>query len=380
MLARRFLWIIAIITMIVLAAAFAYRLFGEQLLRVALVPGQAFVAPPPATTPDYRLAANWAARPDLPGDAARWAPAGYAAAPRPGVALFYVLPTTAFDRNRWNAAVDDAEVKKRSDMFLKGQASIFNGVAAIWAPRYRQATFGAFLTDKPDAQRALALAYGDVAAAFAVFVAGQPVTGPIILAGHSQGSVHLLRLLQAQIAGTPLAARIVAVYVPGWPISETADLPALGLPACAAADQTGCIMAWQSFARPADAGVLRQALFDGSTGLTGKARRGTAILCTNPLSGKVDTAAVPASANMGSLVPNSDFSGGALVAKGIGARCLASGILDIGDPPAGFTSFVLPGNNYHVYDFPLFWANLRADVERRVGAFGAPAPDHQSLD
>jgi hypothetical protein len=39
MLARRFLWIVAIIIMIVIAAAFAYRLFGVQLIRAALVPG-----------------------------------------------------------------------------------------------------------------------------------------------------------------------------------------------------------------------------------------------------------------------------------------------------------------------------------------------------
>jgi len=29
---------------------------------------------------------------------------------------------------------------------------------------------------------------------------------------------------------------------------------------------------------------------------------------------------------------------------------------------------VLPGNNYHVYDIPLFWANTKADVARRVDA------------
>jgi hypothetical protein len=24
--------------------------------------------------------------------------------------------------------------------------------------------------------------------------------------------------------------------------------------------------------------------------------------------------------------------------------------------------YVLPGNNYHVYDYPLFWSNVRADA------------------
>ena len=371
MLARRFLWIIAILIIIVMAAAVTYALFGEKLIRAAMVPSVAFTAPSASDKPDYKLTKNWIARPDLATDAARWTPAGYAAAPLPGVAVFYVLPTSIFDRSRWNATMDDADVGNRMTQFLRGQASVFNGVAAIWAPRYRQATFGAFLTEKPEAQRALDVAYGDVLAAFDVFLAAQPADRPIILAGHSQGSLHILRLLKERVAGQPIAARIVAVYVPGWPISKTADLPALGLPACTLADQTGCILSWQSFARPADYKSVRDT-FDRSHGLTGAARLGTEILCTNPLSGLSDHAPVLPAGNFGSLVPNADFSGGTLVAKAIGATCTATGILDIGDPPGGYSAYILPGNNYHVYDFPLFWANLRADVDRRLDRYEQP--------
>lgn len=369
MLVRRFLWVIAIIIMIVIAAAFAYSLFGPKLIRAALVPSADFAAADAGARPDYARLSGWAAHPGLKADAARWTPAGYAAAPRPGVAVFYVAPTAVFDRSHWNGRSGDAEAAKRIGGFLRTQASIFNGVGAIWAPRYRQATFGAFLTDKPQAQKAVDLAYGDVLAAFDLFVAAQPAGRPLILAGHSQGSLHLLRLLKDRVAGTPLAARIVAVYAPGWPISVTADLPALGLPGCAGDAATGCIVSWQSFGQPADFSEV-QATFDRGAGLTGSPRKGTAMLCTNPLTGMVSNAAAPASANFGSLLPNADFTGGELIAKSIGARCLPGGILDIGPAPGGFTAFVLPGNNFHVYDYPLFWANVRNDVERRVEAFG----------
>jgi hypothetical protein len=377
MLARRFLWIIAILIMVVIAAAFAYRLFGDRLLRAALVPGIAFDAAAAGAAPDYAQANSWLARPDLPSDAARWTPDGYSAATTPGVAVFYALPTALIDRSRWNAPIGDAEVDKRSEMFLRMQASVFNGVGGIWVPRYRQATSGAFMTAKPEAAKAMDLAYADVLAAFDAFVAAQPPGRPIILAGHSQGSMHLLRLLKERVAGTPLAARIVAVYIGGWPVSVTADLPALGFPACMSPDQAGCILSWQSFARPADYTAVREAFdtyLNGGMGLAGVARKGTALVCSNPLTGAATAAAVPASANLGSLVSNADFSGGSLVAKGIGAQCLASGIVDIGDPPSGFDAFILPGNNYHIYDYPLFWANLRADAERRVGNIEAPAP------
>jgi hypothetical protein len=42
-------------------------------------------------------------------------------------------------------------------------------------------------------------------------------------------------------------------------------------------------------------------------------------------------------------------------------------ILDGAIPPLG--PFVLPGNNYHVYDYALFWGAIRADAQRRLAAW-----------
>ena len=95
-----------------------------------------------------------------------------------------------------------------------------------------------------------------------------------------------------------------------------------------------------------------------------------AILCTNPLTGGIGGTA-PADANLGTLVPNDTLDNGELVRGAVPARCEAPGLLLIGDPPE-MGSAVLPGNNYHVYDIPLFWANLRADVARRVAAWTPP--------
>jgi homocysteine S-methyltransferase len=59
-----------------------------------------------------------------------------------------------------------------------------------------------------------------------------------------------------------------------------------------------------------------------------------------------------------------------LVAHLLGAHALGIHNLVIitGDPPK-MGPYVGPGNNYHVYDIPLFWANLRADVAKRVTAW-----------
>ena len=52
----------------------------------------------------------------------------------------------------------------------------------------------------------------------------------------------------------------------------------------------------------------------------------------------------------------------------VGAHCEDGLLLLDGDVPA-LGPFVLPGNNYHVYDFALFWAAIRRDAERRMDAW-----------
>ncbi|PKP90874.1 MAG: hypothetical protein CVT77_13880 [Alphaproteobacteria bacterium HGW-Alphaproteobacteria-16] len=365
-MARKFLYVVVVLIVLAIAAAFAYRIWGVELLRQAMVPGTSFEASPAQPRGEYASTDMWLARPDMPGNPALWTPQGVSAAENPDVAVFFVHPTSYLNRARWNAPLDDKEANDRAAIFLRGQASAFNGTGAIWAPRYRQATFGAFLTSKADADKALDFAYGDITAAFDQFLT-EVGDRPIILAGHSQGALHLKRLLRERVAGQPLAKRIVAAYLVGWPVSKTADLPLLGLPECTAADQSGCILSWQSFAEPADPTLILDT-FDASTGFTGQSRAGTAMICTNPLTGTPDTAA-PAAANRGSLSPSADLSSATLGTTGVGARCDGRGFLLIGSPPEGLSGpYVLPGNNYHVFDYSLFWANVRADVERRAAA------------
>lgn len=365
-MARKFLYVVAALIVLVIAAAFVYRIWGMQLIRLALVPGETFRVQAAIPSRDYDDARLWVARPDIRGNPAQWTPAGYAPSPHGEAAVFFIHPTSYIRRDHWNGPFDDAETNARTDILVRGQASAFNGVSEIWAPRYRQATFGAFLTSAADADRALKLAYGDVAAAFDAFLREVGPDRPIILAGHSQGAVHLLRLLRERVAGKPLAGRIVAAYAVGWPISRTTDLPALGLPECTAAGQAGCILSWESFAEPADPSLVTD-IYDRTTGFDGQLRRGTPIVCTNPITGTADAAAPPA-ANLGTLFPSLDLSSATIAAGKVGARCGPRGFLLIGDPP-GLGPYVLPGNNYHVYDIPLFWADVRTDAARRLAAW-----------
>ncbi|MBB5708813.1 DUF3089 domain-containing protein [Sphingomonas xinjiangensis] len=365
-MARKFLYAIAILVMLALASAFAYRFYGIQLMRQFMVPSGSAVALPPTGADAYAKPDMWIARPDKPGNPALWTPPGYQPAADPKAAVFFIHPTSFLDTKTWNAPLDNADANNRAALFLQGQASAFNSVGAIWAPRYRQATFGAFLTNKAAAQQALDFAYRDVLAAFEQFVA-QAGDRPIILAGHSQGALHLSRLLVDRIAGQPIARRVAAAYVVGWPVSVTADLPRMGLPACTAADQAGCILSWQSFAEPADPSLIVDT-FDATAGFTGQPRAGTPMVCTNPLTGRPSDSA-PASANLGTLIPDQNFQSARLVTQSVPARCDGRGFLMIGRNAPDFGQYVLPGNNYHVFDYSLFWANIRQDAERRLKAY-----------
>ena len=91
------------------------------------------------------------------------------------------------------------------------------------------------------------------------------------------------------------------------------------------------------------------------------------------LLGRATTEAAAPARNLGALEIAVAKAGKPLPAHTIGAVCGKDGYLNIGEPPAGFGTYVLPGNNYHVYDYNLFWANIRADAEARVNAFQAAA-------
>lgn len=365
--ARRFLYVVAGLIVLTLAAAIGWNLFQDRIMRAAFVPSAPFAPPADPTAPDYARADAWLARPDLADDPSHFTVPGFRRAARPAVAVFYVPPTTYLKRDRWNAPLDDADANDRLRLFASSQASAFNGISAVWAPRYRQATLGAFLTADEDAAAAIDFAYQDVARAFDAFLRAIPASQPILLAGHSQGSLHLMRLMAEKVAGKPVAKRIVAAYVIGWPVSVTADLPAMGLPACAGPGQAGCVLSWQSFAEPADTHLVTD-VYDATTGLTGAPRKGTPMLCVNPLTGAPGTAALR-TANRGALVPDARMRNAELEKALVPARCDASGFLLIGPPPKGYGSYVLPGGNFHVFDYALFWANIRADAAARAETF-----------
>ncbi|MCM8556695.1 DUF3089 domain-containing protein [Sphingomicrobium sediminis] len=393
MAARIFLYIIAGITLLIVGGAFIFYLYGDRVLAEQAMPKVEFTAPPPEEAPLYADIDSWWTRPDRSPNLADWepepapvmqdtpmiaesgeatdevaAPASTPAAPemtrnRP-VAVFFIHPTTYLKTDRWNAEMDlEGFERTRTELFVKSQASVFAELGRVWTPKYRQAAFGAFLSQEPDAQAALGVAYEDLQAAFDIFLEQNPV-GPIIVAGHSQGGLHALHLLadyREQLAG-----RLLAAYVVGWPIDMEADLPATGLPACSTRNEAACLMSWLTFGDPPNAGlVLREWLT--AEGYEGIERDRERLVCTNPLTGGEDREAMPIE-NPGLLIPEDDLESAVLLPGSVGARCERGLLLLNGEIPE-LGPYVLPGNNYHVYDYALFWGAIREDVAARFDAW-----------
>jgi hypothetical protein len=366
MCARRFLGCVFLLTLLAVAAAFAiYQWGGRALIREAVPTGH-FEAAKAGSATDYSKARSWVARPDMDADPSRWRPEAIADESTGDAAVFYVHPTTYLNTDTWNAAMESGgDTEFRTQLFVQSQASAFNGVGRVWAPRYRQAAYGAFLLKSEDAIKALDFAYHDVAAAFDEFVR-EAGDRPIILAGHSQGALHLERLLHEKVAGKPIARRVVAAYVVGWPISTTSDLPALGFPACTSPDQSGCILSWMTFADPANPDVIFDD-WEKTKGLNGGPRRVGDVLCVNPITG-IENGEASSQDNAGSLIPSADLRSATLEPGIVGARC-TKGLLILQGVPPPLGPYVLPGNNYHVYDYALFWGAIRRDAERRLSAW-----------
>src|SRR5690606_37920753 len=123
---------------------------------------------------------------------------------------------------------------------------------------------------------------------------------------------------------------------------------------------------------PADPALVIDA-YDSTIGFDGRPRKDTPMMCSNPITGTLNASA-PAAENAGTLRPSHDFRSGELLAGMIGARCDNSrGLLMLGAANIAkdyvVSGYVLPGNNYHVYDMTLFWANLRADSLHRLAIF-----------
>jgi len=265
--------------------------------------------------------------------------------------VFYIYPTiyTQLPENEytWNASVEDKKLNIKIDnSAIKNQATVFNGSCKVYAPRYRQAHYSVFLTkDSVSAKKALDLAYSDVKSAFEYYLSYFNQNRPIVIAAHSQGTLHAIRLLQDFFDSKPLQNKLVVAYLVGMPLNDSMFK---NIKLSTKPDQTGGYVSWNTFANGYVPDYYQNGLHKSQL--------------VNPISWTNETIFTDYSLHKGTVGLKFKIS-----PKIVSARTSA-GLLWIKKPRV-FGKAMIKTKIWHFADYNLFWMDIRENVALRVKNF-----------
>lgn len=336
---------------------------GEMLGRYA--------APNAGPQPDYSDLRYWACSPEKK-DASDHCPSSLEGEENNQEAdVFYLYPTTyvskinpliplheADDKNAllasmkkasWNADLSDMHLNHLTDVrAIQNQATAFNASCRVFAPLYRQAHIKAFFAPySKQSQAAFNIAYNDIVDAFEYYLDHYNQGRPIVIATHSQGTLHGIRLLKDYFDGKPLQKQLVCAYLVGYRLpKDVFDYIPLG----ESPDATGCVVGWRSFQE----GTLTPDIM---------AEKGDS-LCVNPLTWTSSAVSATKDRNTGVLMGLNK-----LIIGEVSARIeSSSNVLWVS--LTGLSAKVMGKiKNLHSFDYNLFWMNIRENVRLRVDTF-----------
>ena len=261
--------------------------------------------------------------------------------------------------------VDSSTVVPPGSRMLTEQISAFSHVARCFAPYYRFVSFSGGHAGAFD------VAFDDVAAAFEAFLSWSTDERPLIIAAHSQGSIHTMELLKRFFDGDDdravrLRARLAGCYAPGTWVSPT-ELPK-HVPICSYPGHVGSVALWMCATHQAD---LTETLIGKVVG----PYKGAAPVVVNPLTWSStltgDGEPAVAADHLGALssLPDGTYALLLDVCDVVTAR---GGLLRLGRGveaprvPSILTFDHGDGSDYHVFDLHLMWANVRKQVQLQV--------------
>jgi len=194
----------------------------------------------------------------------------------PAADCFYVYPTVSRDaglNSDMNAGPEEHGV-------AAGQLARFATVCRTFAPLYRSATLAAIprAIAGEDLTATFDLAFEDVRAAWRHYLEHRNQGRPFVLIGHSQGTIHLTRLITEEIEASEAAGRMLSAMLIGYnveiPQGQLVGGSFQRTPLCTEAGQTGCIITYVSFR--ADSPPPPVSVFGRTP------RPGFTVACTNP--------------------------------------------------------------------------------------------------
>ncbi len=294
---------------------------------------------------DYSDATNWAV---IPGDTIEV----WQSLPINGslndVDVFYVYPTLLTDDKdkRWNYPIEDEDHRESViTSTVKYQASAWADAGRVYVPYYRQAHLRSYDKLEKGGEEALLFAYEDVRASFQYYLDYFNDGRPIILAGHSQGSTHLSRIVKEFFDEKPLQDRLVAAYLPGIGIPRDfySSIKLMTSP-----DEIGGYVTWNTCKRRYNTERYR------------KWYKGKAAI--NPVTWD-STVVVEKSNHRGFLYTNDKLY------KNSFDTHLVDGAIWITAPKFPMRVMTIWMKNYHVGDVNLFWEDIRLNAKVRAQVY-----------
>ncbi len=272
--------------------------------------------------------------------------------------VFFVAPTVFL-------GTDDGHSLDLADEVTKAQflgatnmeKGLYDGAANFFAPYYRQAGLNAYTMDSADAKPYFDLAYADVARAFDIYMEDYNQGRPFVLAGFSQGSEMLLRLMEEKFSDPALNDQLVAAYLIGWRVTpdDLSQYPHLKM--AQSASDTGVIISFNSEAEGVETSLI---VPDQTLGI-------------NPLNWKTDSTPATATENKGAVFTDYDGAIVKEIPNLTGAYLdAARGTLRVTDVTAADYPPVLDifsEGVYHLYDYQFFYRNLQENVTQRIGNY-----------
>ncbi len=281
-------------------------------------------------------------------------------------AVFFIHPTSYFSSKSWNKSVDyDSRDPFLERIVLPNQLTVFVESYQVYAPKYPQATLASFFTQDKKGEKALSLATDHLEIAFREFIR-QIGDKPFIIAGHSQGSYHVVGLLRRMVIGTELEKRMVTALAPGYPFPLD-YLKDQQIALCASESQIGCLELWNVLKYRADFinRLNKGPLPDSERRLTKKDR----LAVTNPI--KIGKMSCEKTENTGAYLggfetPNTPFVPGLVGADVDTLR----GVIRIQKPgDKRFRKFLMGPGWYHQYEYSLYFSNIMERMNKKLKVY-----------
>mgnify|MGYP001292741594 FL=1 len=353
--------------------------------------------------PDYRLERNWVSSPKKPIPL----PKNYidnSKSYSSNLDVFYIYPTMYYDGyngNLWNADTEDEKLNEKiRKLPVNLQASIFSGIADVYSPLYRQLFYDAlgfhisneYLSDlildksrvddylyskdkiyedenlklfnfendklRYFAKEANDVAYNDIRRAFIEYFNEKNNGKKFIIASHSQGSYHAVRLLNELIfKRKDMREKLLLSYLPGMPIEDVFD----EIDECKNPDEVDCFLSWNTFGK----GYIPFFYNDKVT-------------ASNPISFINDSRISDLQSHKGILLPNffqlmkyklfrSRINTIKLKREGSLQVQSENGTLQVKNIDMPFPiNKLYDWKDYHIGDYNLFWLNIRENLKLRL--------------